>query len=347
MSNLRLRAAILAAFPLVGCSSLGFPDTVDLPLPVHSRSHLERDGGSELLLFASNDPASAAAHRTVLEAVRTAHGGDAGKANQAIDVISATCVRDQPTADAGRGRLGIQRFSPATALAAPLASALITAGAAALQREISRWASSYESSWSTRRVDEFYAAPPQTVASAELRHPCYAVIRRAAGPRDTTAPLFLHVGQFVPATDRIALRLDPILHAHTGTQARVGSGGSFRSAMVVTMESVWIDQRRGVTATRDAAFVTTLNFGMRNLNAPAPTLFATAEQRRAAGSGWLPYVPVSVIDGRAVGTGPVNITMTVAETAKARDLAQAIAGQANDLVGQLAARLREEIEGNR
>lgn len=84
-----------------------------------------------------------------------------------------------------------------------------------------------------------------------------------------------------------------------------------------------------------------------NLNTPTPSLFEMPAKRRAGGSGCLPYVPVSVVDGRAVGTGPVSIEMTVAETAMARDLAQVIAANANDLVGQLAARLHEEIASNR
>lgn len=335
----RPAAFLLAGLPLLGCR--GGAGTIDPPEPRHAQSFQLRGERRGLAMFTAGDAASPA--WTAVEAsVRGLLGEAAG--GTAVAGIAAECGADA-AAIARRPPTGggPQPAFAAAALAAPLVGAAIEFAAGAIKRDIDRWAASYEATWSARYVANFYARPPgDDLANLRLTHPCFAVTRTVGGD---AAPrlVFLHVGRLMPSADQTALRVVPLFHAHTGTKARVGQGGTFNAALVLTVEAVWTDLRSGVNATRNTVFTTTLDLGQQDLDAPRRGL-VTGAAREGMASGWFPLVPVSIDQqAKLIGQGPVTITATVAETAAARDLAAAAARQADGLVDQIAASVREAV----
>jgi hypothetical protein len=156
--------------------------------------------------------------------------------------------------------------------------------------------------------------------------------------------VFLHVGKLVRSADNAAIRLTPLVHVQTGTKARVGAGGTYNSAMVLTIQGVWIDQRKGVTSVRDTVFTATVDFGQQNLNRPRIDVAGSPTAQLPDSSTWFPAVPVSISnENRPMGSGPVNITATIAETAAARDLAGSMAKQADNLLDQVASRVQQQL----
>ncbi len=339
-----IAASILATLPMMACTAV---NTIDFPLPVHSQSHLQRDAQEQVLMFSAPGEGDPGGWTEVARALDVLSRDDPGSLAAATSLLTQMC---QPERRDPRTGSGAPRTFALPAFAAPLILAAIDVGVTALRQEIDRWASSYEASWSpSTYVGEFYDGPPQGgIETARFAYPCFAVVR-TIDEGEGARIAFLHIGHFKASGDGIAVRIEPLIHRHAGTKARVGSGGTFNAAMIIAVQGLWVDQRRDIVTTRDTVFTATVNFGTQNLNAPRTRLYTSAQERRAGSSTWFPYVPVSIRSARAgrtpelFGSGPVNITVTVAETAAARDLAAAAARQADSLVDQLAARLRERL----
>ncbi|EWY36959.1 hypothetical protein N825_22875 [Skermanella stibiiresistens SB22] len=178
---------------------------------------------------------------------------------------------------------------------------------------IEREVKMYEASFSARAAGQFYRE------DGELRYLCFRMSRSVA---DIKEPVFDFYGKFELSPDAAAVHAIPLYLNYSHTKARTGSGGRFVSNMILTIETVWMDERKDVRAVKETAFTSNINFGQLSLDKPALRLNGVDE---SAASTWFPSVPRSVLiddQGKVShrGDGNFTITATVFETAAAKDV---------------------------
>jgi hypothetical protein len=326
ISNRSFWPAAGLIFVLAGCSA----GALDWPWPSHRDSYLLQGEKRSLELFTGLPDFTRAALQRIqpeitsgqLEALRLACGGAPDPSIAAPAALP---------------------FAVPAVTAAILTAGIQFAGAEA-KRAVEEWASSFEAQWSGRRVTHFYAVTPASrpadrVSDVRLTGECFVLERQVDGNRTA----FLFIGRFIPSEDGFALKIRPLFLRHSATKARAGSGGRFVSAMTLTIEGVWADARGGVSATRNVVLTTSMDFGENVLGAPRDGVIP-AERWEPMSSNWFPFVPVSrEADGRLTGRGPVTITATVTETAKARDLAGAAARSAGRLIDRGTEILQQRV----
>lgn len=318
MNGARVCLVVALAASVAGCGA----GALDPPWPSHRDSYLLRGERRSLELFTGLSERVEAA---VLRIQPTATAEQLG-------ALRRSCG---DRVDPGVADKALFPLAAAPLAAAALGGAITFVGGEA-KRAVDEWASSFEAQWSGRYTGHFYAAPPEPNAPGRLSDVrftgrCFALERRVEGDRT----VFLFVGRFDRSDDGFALRITPLFTRHTGTKARLGSGGRFVSAMTLTIDAVWGDARSGVAATRNTVLTSTMDFGEAALGMAGGDGFLSADASAATASTWFPFVPVSrEADGRLTGRGPVTITATVTETAIARDLAGAAARSAGKLIDE-------------